>query len=445
MWMALERPPTGLHMTSRPRPTGAIACVLAMLFLFGAGGCRKDSDRDIEEAVSHISLAAILETPPTAMRDTGAEATVRLRLRQHDADRALSILSAIYENSSELEKRGQALAAAGLLVDASSPENLRVSVHDLACRAMRQPEPLLVFLALRLLYEVSDGSNTDIAAVSGKVQSASVADVAEIGYAVLMKWHAHDFVIAQVAAHPPAETNSEAYEAWRMRTTYAILACAREERWRGGAIPPSLAAALVDNMLRDTHLISPASEVLVALDAKQLAPEMERRIYATLPACDGKVTVALAILLLTPEDSRIRNELPMLIKGRLASTGELAQSAAPLKHSLLWIARVAANSGDDAFAQNVWRSFDAAPSQVRAELLAAMLGAMGSRESMAMGLIGSLSDEQLREMVASSKTLTSVLRLWLFDGVEVVKRQGSALRGATEDRLRGILISLGIK
>jgi len=432
-------------MATRPRPTNAIACVLPIFLLCSAVGCHNDSDQDIEEAISHISLAAILEMPPTAMRDTGAEATVRLRLGHHGAYRAFSIVSAIYENSWELEKRGQALAAARLLLDAGSAENLRVSVHDLACRAMCQPEPLLVFLALRLLYEVSEGSNTDIAVVSGKVQSASVADVAEIGYAALMKWHAYDLVIAQVSAHAPAKTNSEAYEAWRMRTTYAILACAREEHWRGGAIPPSLATALLDDMLRDTHLISPTAEVLVALDAKQLAPEMQCRIYDTLPACDGKVTVALAILLLTPEDSRIRNELPMLIKGRLASTSELAESAAPLKHSLHWIARVAMNSGDDAYAQNVWRSFDAAPSQMRAELLAAMLGEMRSRESMAMHLIGSLSDEQLREMVASSKTLTSVLRLWLFDGVEVVLRQGSAVRHSTEERLRGILVSLGMK
>jgi len=418
---------------------GAIALATVMVSL----GCSASPEADIREAVDAIPVEK-LEYPPFGMvKDRAEETAARQRLSCHDPHKAISVIGEIYRGSEEPLRKARALAAAKLVMYEGAPAAVRERVLELARAGLACKQVRVAFHGLRLLLDCSEGGPEDVCRVAQRLGATENANLIDLAYIALGRWGARDLILEQVFCPSPPEAEERAYLVWAVRTQAAVSAWACTTRC-AEHIPARVGNRLVELMRTEPAMAKTVAQVCVDMKARSMVPQMKAEVYDAETPLATRVITGAAILVLSPQEHRLRQEFPLLLKQYLRARGGPDEPPLNLAQLSVWLGDLIRKSGDAAFFDQLWEAFRQSEDAQRADFLAdALVGA--KNESFVLHAISAVPDDELQGLIACSRRLRFCLRAGLLSEDLVVlalPKQGAASRAETEQRVEAILRNL---
>jgi len=196
-------------------------------------------------------------------------------------------------------------------------------------------------------------------------------------------------------------------------------------------------------------MASTAAYIFMHAQAKTMVPEMKAKVFDAETGLATKVFTGTAIIVLDPQDRRLRLEFPSVLKEFIQTRGEAGKNLTTVSVFLGGLIR---ETNDEAFFDSLWDAFREADEDERADFLDCVITGTQS-ESLVLHALSVVPDEELSRLMTCSERLRFCLRTGLLreDGEDPVlsilslPKQGTPSRAETERRVRALLRNLDIK
>ncbi|MBM4018707.1 MAG: hypothetical protein FJ288_10335 [Planctomycetes bacterium] len=413
---------------SRPA-TGLLLCLVFGACL--AVGCADRPEDKANEALAAIDLESL--HIPAHGGYTPSELAAKRILAQQNVRRIAVTLVRLFTEAQDPAIKAKAVTALRLCVlsEGAETEDLKGLVLSAARRGVADPSPTVALCSLRVLRDISDGNWLDRLVLAERSRVTHDCLLLTHMYDTLYRWGEEEWLWDRLSQ--PCPGPGREYEQWYVSTQSILNVLNDTSKWRRRKMSQSLIESLVALMAQDREFIRPAAWSLVHLKLKEALPGL-KALYDRTRVLEDRILLGAAITVIDPELPKMRSDLSELLAQLVTQASLSSECGSTLINVNGWLMLCVRVNSDESLMKASWRCYKPLSPALRAQLLERSLVELLQSETLVLGLLSQVSDDELREMVLALPVLREILK-HLFSETHGVPVQGSALRKAAEERL----------